>query len=416
MVFLIFMPLYPDSARRYHVYFIRYYDTPRMRAVTIPHRQPKDHPRSRRVSILIDTATSWGRDIIRGIHRYARGGRGWEILLEARGADELISEFPLPECDGLIARIASPCLRRTLEGKGLPVVNVSGTSMESTSFPRICTDLEAGARMAAEYFREKGFVNHGYFGGSDLPFVRSHQKAFAKEVERLGGNCAAHGSYEGMHPLGEWLADAPKPLALLTWNASGAQTALKACQENSLTVPGDVSILSGTDDDLLCEVTHVPISGIQVSGEEIGFKSARLLDCLMAGAKPPARPEFLSPVRIVERLSTQILAIGDPRLVKALEFIRRKAFGPIGVEEISRHSGISRRMLERRFASLLNRSPAEQIRHVRISKAEELLIETNLSIPEVAEASGFGSPEYLAYVFRGAGRVSPLQYRKRYRL
>jgi LacI family transcriptional regulator len=316
----------------------------------------------------------------------------------------------------VIARIAGNQLNNQLKAAGLPVVNVSGICLKGDYFPRICTDLDAGAGMAAMYFKEKGFEHFGYFSALDLPFVRSQQAAFSRHVKLLGHHCSLPASRGGGQGLSDWLAEMPKPFALLTWNAAGAQMALRSCQERGLRVPEEVAILSGTDDDLLCEVSHVPISGIQVSGEEIGFKSAQLLDHLMKGDKPPKAPVLLPPVRVVSRLSTQILAVSDPQLVKALEFIREKAFGRLAVDEISRQAGLSRRMLERRFTALLKRTPAEQIRHVRISKAEELLTKTNLSIPEVAAASGFGSPEYMAFVFRESSDITPLQYRKRYRM
>lgn len=370
----------------------------------------------RKVGVLIDTATTWGRDIIAGIHRHFRSTRSFEIILEARGPDELTGSGDLPDFDGIIARIATNGLNERLKACGRPVVNVSGISLKGDYFPRICTDLDAGAKMAAIYFREKGFRHFGYFGVLDMPFVELQQKAFRGHVESQGGRCQLLGPRGGTRLLGKWLSEAPKPFALFTWNAQGARMALRACLECGLGVPGEVAILSGTDDGLLCEVSHVPISGIQVSGGEIGYKSAQLLGRLMNGAMPPNHPELLPPVRVVERLSSQILAVSDPQIVKALEFIRERAFGRLNVDDVSRHAGLSRRVLERRFEAFLRRTPAEQIRHVRISKAEELLGKTNLGIPEIASASGFGSPEYMASVFRGAVGISPLQYRKRYRL
>lgn len=386
-----------------------------MNPIPSPHLPAKESSGVKKVGVLIDTATTWGRDIIEGIHRHFRKARSFEIHLEARGPDELLASGELPEFDGVIARIASNRLNERLKAAGRPVVNVSGISLKREYFPRICTDLDAGAKMAAMYFREKGFRHFGYFGVLDSPFVQLQQTAFSRHVELLGGCCQLHGPRGGMNNLLKWLSEAPKPFALFTWNAQGAQRALRACQERGLRVPGEVAILSGTDDGLLCEVSHVPISGIQVSGGEIGFKSAQLLERLMDGAKPRKSRELLPPVRVVERLSTQILAVGDPLVVKALEFIRERAYARLTVDDISRHAGLSRRVLERRFDALLNRTPAEQIRHVRISRAEELLTKTNLGIPDVASASGFGSPEYMAYVFRGTIGISPLQYRKRYR-
>ncbi len=385
-----------------------------MNPPTSPSLSSKAKPPLKKVGVLIDTATSWGRDIIAGIHNHFRGAHRCEIVLEARGPDELLDRGNVREFDGIIARIGSNLLNERLKAAGRPVVNVSGISLKREHFPRICTDLDAGAEMAAKYFWEKGFRHFGYFGVLDLPLVQLQQTSFRRHVESLGGRCLVHASRGEGRLLGKWLSSAPKPFALFTWNAQGAQMALRACREHGLSVPGDVAILSGTDDSLLCEVSHVPISGIQVSGGEIGSKSAQLLLSLMDGANAPKHPELLPPVRVIERLSTQILAVGDPQVVKALEFIRERAFGRLGVDDISRHAGLSRRVLERRFETLLSRTPAEQIRQVRISKAEELLTKTNLSIPDVASASGFGSPEYMAYVFRGTTGISPLQYRKRY--
>jgi len=377
---------------------------------SIPCRQ-NSAPEVRRVRVLIDTATSWGRSIIAGIHRYQRSRPRWRVLLEARGAGELLRSADLSGCEGVIARIASERLNENLHARGLPVVNVSGIRLRNDFFPRIHTDLAAGARMAVSYFRERGFEHFAYFSPMNRPFVRDQQEAFGREVVEQGGICTPSGAH-GFEHLPGWLERQPKPLALFTWNAAGAQMALQACQDAGLRVPEEVAILSGTDDDLLCELSHIPISGIQVSGEEIGYESAALLERLMDGVRAPRKPALISPVRIVSRLSTQILAVSDPALVRALEFIRERAFAPLSVDAVARHAGLSRRVLERRFAGLLKRTPALQIRHVRIAKAEELLTKTNLTIPEVAEASGFGSPEYLAFVFRETGRPSPLQYRR----
>jgi len=51
----------------------------------------------------------------------------------------------------------------------------------------------------------------------------------------------------------------------------------------------------------------------------------------------------------------------------------------------------------------------------RERRARELLAETDLPIPAVAAKSGFGSPEYLAYVFKEELGASPREYRSRVR-
>jgi LacI family transcriptional regulator len=179
-----------------------------------------------------------------------------------------------------------------------------------------------------------------------------------------------------------------------------------------LLVPEEVAVLSGTDDDLLCELLPVPVSGILVAAEQTGHQAARLLDRLMRGQRPPARPELVAPVGIVTRQSTDTLAIRNPALVKALSFIRRNPAQAIHVNDVARHAGLSRRVLERQFVETLGRAPAAEIRRVRLERAKELLAETDLPIPQVAEAAGFGSPEYLAFALRTECGQTPLRFRK----
>jgi LacI family transcriptional regulator len=102
-------------------------------------------------------------------------------------------------------------------------------------------------------------------------------------------------------------------------------------------------------------------------------------------------------------------------MVKALGFIRENAAKPVQVSDVAQETGVSRRVLERRFLQALGRSPATEIRRVHLERAKSLLVGTDLPIPEVADAAGFGSSEYFAYVFKTEMRKTPLQYRKEIR-
>ena len=53
---------------------------------------------------------------------------------------------------------------------------------------------------------------------------------------------------------------------------------------------------------------------------------------------------------------------------------------------------LSRRALEIRFRKALGRSPHQEIQRVRLERARRLLRETDLAIPRVAEAAGYGDP------------------------
>jgi LacI family transcriptional regulator len=392
-------------------------------------RQPKpslgarSHAASKpRVAVLVDTSTSWGRRIHTGIHNYDRKHGGWQLFVEARGMEERLRVPPGWKCDGVIARVGSVEMARELRALGIPVVNVSGIDLPGADFPRVISDLRASATLAANHFLERGFRHFAYFSLLGLGYVATHQQAFTETVSARGGDFHSFATkpVTGAEPdwnldlakLGEWLKDLPKPVALLTWNPSSAREVIYAAHVAGLLVPEEVAVLSGTDDDLLCELLPVPVSGILVAAEQTGHQAARLLDRLMRGQRPPARPELVAPVGIVTRQSTDTLAIRNPALVKALSFIRRNPAQAIHVNDVARHAGLSRRVLERQFVETLGRAPAAEIRRVRLERAKELLAETDLPIPQVAEAAGFGSPEYLAFALRTEYGQTPLRFRK----
>jgi LacI family transcriptional regulator len=121
---------------------------------------------------------------------------------------------------------------------------------------------------------------------------------------------------------------------------------------------------------------------------------------------------LIPPQGVVDRRSTDTLAVEDPAMIKALRFIRENPARIMQVDDVARHAGLCRRALELRFQQLLGRSPASEIRRVRMDRAIELLQRTTLSVATVAERSGFSSPEYMASVFRAHLGTTPLHYRK----
>lgn len=388
-----------------------------------PQRKPTKVPR---VAILVDTSTTWGRKITAGVVNYTRTHGRWQIFVEARGLEEHLKLPPGWNGDGVIARIGNARIARELAGIKIPVVNVSGIELTNAPFPRVTTNLTASAQLAADHFLERGFRHFGYFNLEGLAYVSTHREAFAKRVKESGGDISTFAvkPQSGAEPdwrldlgaLGSWLKSLPKPTGLLCWNASAAREVIFACQDASIHVPEEVSVLSQSYDEVLCEATQIPISGVGVAADTIGFQAAKLLDRLMRGKKPPAKPHLVAPLSIVSRQSTDTLAVRDPALAKALSFIRQQATLPVLVDDVAKYAGVSRRALERKFIEVLERTPAEELRRFQLERARQLIAETNLPMPEVAEKSGFGSQAYLSVIFRRYFNQTPLRYRKEAKL
>jgi len=180
---------------------------------------------------------------------------------------------------------------------------------------------------------------------------------------------------------------------------------------HGINIPEDIALLSASD-DLLCEASPISISSVRSAGERIGYEAAEMLDLFMSGKVVKERVKLIPPLKIITRQSTDALAIKDPVLVKALKYIRENAGQLIKIDDICRHAGVSRRLLERHFQNGMQRTPAAEIRRVHLERAKLLLAETDKPIPDISDASGFGSPEYMAQIFRLELDTTPLKYRR----
>jgi AraC family carnitine catabolism transcriptional activator len=85
---------------------------------------------------------------------------------------------------------------------------------------------------------------------------------------------------------------------------------------------------------------------------------------------------------------------------------------PLTCGELARRVGLSLRQLERRFREEARCSLLERYRLVRMSKAHQLLQQTDLSVTEIAFACGFSSPEYFCRLYRRMFDCSPSQDRR----
>ena len=306
-----------------------------------------------------------------------------------------------------------------MTAQSVPVVNVSAIQLDAStaSIPRVCNDLRACGTMAASHLLDCGLRHFGYVGLTKVAYVKEHCDAFAAAVGEAGCGCHVYalGLDDEMTSkagrLSAWLRGLPKPVGVLTWAHAQGRAVIDACRLAHLLVPEDVAVISGDDDQLLCEGCLPTLSAIGVAAEQIGLRAAELLHLRMTGRSLPLMPIAVAPLGIITRQSTDTFALDNHELLQALGFIRENAVKAIRVEDVLKAVPMSRRTLERLFQEQLGRSPAEEIRRVRLERAKHLLATTDLTVPRVAAASGFSTGHYLATVFRQETGVTPLKYR-----
>ena len=85
----------------------------------------------------------------------------------------------------------------------------------------------------------------------------------------------------------------------------------------------------------------------------------------------------------------------------------------LNVDEIGKNLGLSRVQLYRKIKSLTNYAPNELVRIIRLKAAEQLFINTEKTISEVAYDTGFTSPSYFTKCFKEYFNESPTDYVRR---
>lgn len=375
------------------------------------------------VAVVHDTANDYGRGIVTGVSRYENGHGPWRLQLFNLGSEDQIRVPAGWQGDGVIAAVRTATIARNLLKWRIPIVNVSGCRVPKQSLPTVCNDVDASIRLAIEHLRERGFEHIAFCGEPCRRFLSHWPEAFARVMTTFDclpiifhhcpGVNLRSGYDRQQRDRCDWLNRLAKPLGILAWDVNVARYLVEGCETIGIRVPEDVAVISLAFEKLLGEIVRPPISGVSIALERIGYEAAALLDRLMAGEKPPAEPITIPPLGVETRQSTDVLAVTDVEVREALSYIRQSACSGITVADVLQQVPLNRRDLERRFNRILGRSPAAEIRRVRLSRAKQLLANTDLPISKVAEAVGFEYVERFVPLFRKHVGATPLAYRKR---
>jgi len=94
------------------------------------------------------------------------------------------------------------------------------------------------------------------------------------------------------------------------------------------------------------------------------------------------------------------LGVRHPKLLAVIELMETNLEEPLSRSELARSAGLSTRQLERLFRKYLGRSPARYYLELRLDRARLLLLQTNMSIIDVALACGFVSASHFSKCYR----------------
>lgn len=379
----------------------------------------------RSVALLIETSNGYSRGLLEGVISYTKEQGNWSVYLteQERGA-------PPPAWletwggDGIIARIETDSVGCQLQQCGVPIVDLSA-ARHVKGVPWADTEDKAISRLAVEHFIARGFRNLAYCGDAGFQWSSKRCQHFRQFAEASGCKVFEHQSVarydRAFDAVAEkrrimvWVRQLPRPIAIMGCYDFKAQEVLDACRQLKLAVPTEVAVLGVDDDHLICELSDPTLSSVIPDTKRTGYEAASLLDRMMSGEVfTTEEPLLTQPLGIQLRESTDTVAIEDEQIAKALQYIRRKAAANIRVVDVLDSIDLSRRVFEHRFKKLVGRTPHQEIQRVRMNRVQELLRETDLTVPQIAERLGFEHSEYLGAAFKREMGISPGEYRRRF--
>lgn len=381
-----------------------------------------------KVILLIPAFQEYDRAIRRGIIEYAKTHGPWTFYEEAPEylwaltPRQRLRNMRVWNATGILVGYGRYAAVRSLR---LPTVVAMGTRhLDENHFQIVTADREIG-QMGARTLLGLGLRHFAYCGLGGMRFSDDRSAGFRQGIEDVGYSVDFYSSTlrnpadywnKETKQLANWLAALPKPAGLMACNDDRARMLLEICRTQNIHVPDEIAVLGVDNDEQVCKSAHPPLSSIALSAERGGFEAAALLASLMKGELPAVRVVTISPTHIVTRQSTDVLAIKDPVMVRSLRFIRENSNRNLLVADLAKAAGVSRRALQDLFQRFLDRTPMDEIHRCRTERISRLLVETNMTVGQIGEISGFEVDAHVARFFSRQTGMTPLAYRRKKRM
>ena len=377
----------------------------------------------KKVLLYIETSREFGRELLFGITKYTRLHEPWSFFLEASGLKSSMPRFSNIDADGIILR--SGKLNKKIIDMNLPTIIALHYPERPAHLPVILTDGQSIAELAANHLVNLGLKNFAYCGFDILSWSIDRKMHFSNYINNQNLNLFVYSQpgkgkqcpwYKERGHLRKWIQSLPKPVGIMACNDDRGQHILETCKSLNIKIPEEVAVIGVDNDEVLCELSDPPLTSVAMSTETAGYKAAELLNSLMNGEPMNGQELWIYGTHVVQRLSTDLIYVDDDNVSAAVQFIRQNAKKDIQVKDVVGQTCLSRRSLEEHFKKKIHRTIHEEIKRVRIDLMAKLLVETNLSISEIAEMFEFTGIEHISRYFKSEKGIGLKEYRARFKM
>lgn len=358
-----------------------------------------------------------------GLRRYA-AARGWRVeTLEHRDCTSAALREALERLRPI--GCAAECWSRTevfppAAFGGVPMVCFGPPETpEWRAAPRIECDEAAVARLA---FRELSAGHPPAYAvvsfWKERKWQRERIDSFRECCRKAGFDCpfayfpdnAAPRPAVPTRSLVEWAASLPPHCAVFAVNDGCAFIVADALARAGRSFPRTVTLIGADGQGAFRheDMGIAPmVSSVVLDHEMAGYLAAKAL-----GERSLRKAIVFPPLLVNRRASTRGHGRREPRILEAMDMIRREACEGLTAAELAARFPGTRQLFQLRFREAMGHSPLDEILNVRLERAMELLVHTDRTIAVVASLSGFRTEWEFWHFFRRRTGLSPLRFRR----
>lgn len=376
----------------------------------------------RRILFLGNLSIGYNRQVLCAMGEYASQGRRLRVVFPTDF--EACDPRTLRDlrANGLVLGASPPFLPlvRRIISQGVPTVDVSAEAA-SMGAPRVATDDHMVGEMAAQYYISKGFRNLIYYGMAERHWSENRWRGFEQVATSAGlrpqiFNRPVRKAWRGssLFPCRDldWIKSLPAPAAIFGGDDLLGAELLESCHASGIRVPVDVAILSVDNDDIFGSWRNGQLSTIRLNTRRIGLRAMEIIDAMVGNRRRRFESEFVPPIEVITRLSTNVFGVPDTVVRRALEVAQKQIGAGISVKWLASEIGVSRATLERRFMASLGKSPSMELARMQAERARRMLLDSKQPIENIAEEAGYPSAKQMRTSIRRQFGKTPSEIRQ----
>ena len=231
-------------------------------------------PKIPKVMLMIENSREYGRQLLRGISKYANLYGPWNFYFSkpfyygVSGTKKSIrNRIEKWGIDGIIMRESDEV--KQIVQMDVPTIICTYTKEKIPGFVSLVGDCVGAGKLAAKHLLERRLKHFAYCGLHNMYWSDARGASFQKHISEAGFNVQFY-----KHPSSkqkrlwefeqdimiEWLRQLPKPVGLMTCTDDRSQNVVEACKAANIHIPEEIAIVGVDNDEFVCNLSNPPLS------------------------------------------------------------------------------------------------------------------------------------------------------------